>query len=1711
MHPSLLRPRFALLIAVILLGVGAQAPAALALVDAAAPPDAVNDAGTVRSGNELFLDLTANDSDPDNDPLTITSPTPGEPVATAHGTVECSSSFCMYYANAGDGGPDSFNYTISDGTGGTDSATVSITVLANTPPDAVDDAVSVRSGHAEFLDLTGNDSDADDDWLTITSPTPGEPFATAHGTVECDMFVGVCEYISIAGYGGPDSFTYTISDENGGTDTATVSITVVVNTPPDAVDDAETVRSGLSSFLDPTGNDSDSDDDTLELTSPTPGEPFATAHGTVECGMFGGCEYVSIAGYGGPDSFTYTVSDGYGGSDSATVSITVVANTPPTAVDDELEATSGTPVSGFILENDIDPDVDEGDEILLTAPTPDVATDTPHGTVTCANYGECEYTSDAGYVGPDGFDYTVADGSGASDVGHVAITVSANGAPHAEDDRYLRGDELVLDVLDNDSDDENDPLEIVSVTQPAGGTAEISADKLTIVYRQTSNFTADDSFTYTVTDPGGATDTATVTLDACAGLSSALDSGGIVVGERWVACSAERASGAVGPTTTVFPPQGATSALLTSGDIAQAPGPNNSTSAGANNQTDLRGAFDVSILRLDLLIPAGANCLSFDLAFQSEEFPEYVGLGFNDAFLAELDASTWSVAGSTITAPDNFAFDSGGGIVSVNSAFFEPGRVVTATGSQYDGSTPLLNVRRSITPGAHALYLSIFDAGDHAYDSAAFVDGLTAGPAGPGGCAAGANESPLAVDDAITTGEDTQPFLNVLGNDTDPDNHPITLTTLNPTADHGTVACSADGACTYTPAPNYFGPDSFTYTISDGHGGTDMATVSISVTPVQDDPTAVADTISTTAGTPAAANVLANDFDVDGDTPLTIQSFTQGQHGTVTCTGSDCTYTPAAGYSGPDSFTYTISDGHGGTAVGTVSVTVTGGNDPPVADDDSLTTAEDTTGNVNVLDGDVDPDGDTLTVTTPSPIAAHGTVSCTAAGVCTYTPAANYNGSDSFTYTVSDGHGGTDTATVSVTVTAVNDDPNAVDNVLMTAEDLAGNLNVLANDTDVDGDTLTVTTPTPTAQHGTVACTAVGVCTYTPDANFNGSDSFTYAIADGHGGTDTASVSVTVTPVNDTPDAVNNALTTDEDTAKVVSVLGNDTDVDGDSLTVTTPSPTAAHGTVACTAAGECTYTPAANYHGPDSFTYGISDGHGGTDTATVSMTVTPVNDPPNAVDDSFTTAQGTVKVVNVFGNDSDPDSPFMLTSTTQPANGSVFCSIAGDCTYMPNPGFSGSDSFTYTIGDGQSEDTATVSMAVTPPNQPPVADDETLETPEDTVGQVNVLTGDTDSDGDPLTVTSLNPTASHGTVACTAAGVCTYTPNANYNGSDEFDYTVSDGHGGTDTGHVTITVTSVNDTPDAVNNTLTTDEDTAKVVSVLGNDTDVDGDSLTVTTAAPTAAHGTVACTAAGECTYTPAANYHGPDLFTYGTSDGNGGTDTATVAIIVTSVNDLPNAVDDSFTTTQDTLKSVNVFGNDSDDGAFQLASNTQPAHGSVHCTVAGDCTYTPAAGYHGPDSFTYTIGDGPEEDTATVSITVTPATPTNTPPSCASVKPSKTKLWPPRHKFVVITLSGATDADGDPLAFSITKVTQDEKVKGAITKNDKGPDAKRVPGKPHQVELRAERIASGNGRVYRIHYTVSDGQGGTCSGIVKVGVPRNKNGNAIDNVSKRYNSFG
>ena len=382
---------------------------------------------------------------------------------------------------------------------------------------------------------------------------------------------------------------------------------------------------------------------------------------------------------------------------------------------------------------------------------------------------------------------------------------------------------------------------------------------------------------------------------------------------------------------------------------------------------------------------------------------------------------------------------------------------------------------------------------------------LTAGPP---------NTPPVANTDTVTTPEDTGIVVSVLANDTDANNDTLTLTGVG-AATHGTVANNGNGTVTYTPAANYNGADSFTYSISDGHGGTATGTVNVTVTPVNDPPVANTDSATTAVNNAVIVNVLANDTDVDGDV-LSVTGAANGAHGTVVNNGNGTvTYTPAASYTGPDSFTYSISDGHGGTASGTVNITVTPpANIPPVANTDTVTTPEDTAAVVAVLANDTDANNDTLTITGVG-TAAHGTVANNGNGTVTYTPSANYNGADSFTYSISDGHGGTATGTVNVTVTPVNDPPVANADTATTAQDTPITVNVLGNDTDVDGDTLSVTNATNPA-HGAVVVNANGTITYTPAAGYTGADSFNYTISDGHGGSAQASVSLTVfaaTPV----------------------------------------------------------------------------------------------------------------------------------------------------------------------------------------------------------------------------------------------------------------------------------------------------------------------------------------------------------------------------------------------------------------------------------------------------------------------------------------------------------------------------------------------------------------------------------------------------------------------
>ncbi|MBK9237880.1 MAG: retention module-containing protein [Rhodoferax sp.] len=960
------------------------------------------------------------------------------------------------------------------------------------------------------------------------------------------------------------------------------------------------------------------------------------------------------------------------------------------------------------------------------------------------------------------------------------------------------------------------------------------------------------------------------------------------------------------------------------------------------------------------------------------------------------------------------------------------------------------------------------------------------------------NQAPIAIDDALSATEDTpltMTLADLVGNDTDPDGDVLSILSVQAPI-NGTVVLSG-GNVIFTPDANYNGPASFSYTLSDGRGGSDTATVNLTVGAVNDPPVAVNDSVgSTNEDTPitlSLSSLLGNDTDVDGDT-LTLTSVHGAVNGTVSLVNGSVVFTPTVNYSGPASFTYTISDGHGGSSTATVNLTVNPVNDAPMGEPDALTTDEDTPVSVsvsNLLGNDTDPEGDPLALTSVQD-ALHGTVAFVN-GVVQFTPDTNYNGPASFSYTISDGQGGVSTATVNVTVIPINDGPDALDDALSTNEDQPITIaatTLLGNDIDVDGDALSITS-VQSADHGTVALVN-GNVVFTPTANYTGPASFTYTISDGHGGSDTATVKLNVVPVNDAPDAVDDTLTTDEDTPITILptlLLGNDSDPDGDTLTVVSAQ-SAVNGSVALVN-GQIVFTPNANYNGPASFTYTISDGHGGTDTATVNLVVRPVNDGPDAVDDVLNTFNNKTLVLSpasLLGNDSDPDGDPLIVTSVQGATHGTVALVGGNVVFAPEPGYVGSSSFTYTISDGHGgSDTATVTIDVAaPPNSGPDAIDDgvfgTLVNTSVSIPLSTLISNDSDTDGDPISIISVQ-SATHGSVSL-IGGSAVFTPAGGYVGPAAFTYTISDGRGGSDTATVFVNVSPpANGAPIAINDgAFSTIVDTPLLMSstaLLGNDSDPEDDPLIITRVQG-ATHGTVALVN-GDVVFTPAPGYSGPATFTYTISDGHGGNDTATVFVNVGTavVNRNPDAVDDGvFSVAADTPLSIapsTLLLNDSDpDGNPLTISGVQAAiHGTVDL-VGGNVVFTPDTGYTGLASFTYTISDGNGgTDTATVSVTVGPNA--NDAPDAINDIASTTEDTP----VTVVVRSNDTDPEGDTL--TVTAVTNG--ANGSVTIDATSGNPVYTPN--------LNFVGTDT-----FTYTISDGNGGTDTATVSVTVGPNAN---------------
>ncbi|HIF9294462.1 TPA: retention module-containing protein, partial [Photobacterium damselae] len=371
----------------------------------------------------------------------------------------------------------------------------------------------------------------------------------------------------------------------------------------------------------------------------------------------------------------------------------------------------------------------------------------------------------------------------------------------------------------------------------------------------------------------------------------------------------------------------------------------------------------------------------------------------------------------------------------------------------------------------------------------------------------------------------------------------------------------------------------------------------------------------------------------------------------------------------------------------------------------------------------------------------------------------------------------------------INGQPIGDDLSVEVAEDSSINGQLTA--TDADGDDLTfelVDGSEPT--NGQVTVNPDGSWEYVPNPDFNGEDSFTVVVDDGNGGTDTITVTVNVTPTNDTPVGEDVSTETQEETA--VSGQLTATDVDGDNLTFK-PGTNPENGQVTINADGSWEYVPNPDFNGEDSFTVVVDDGNGGSDTITVTVNVTPVNDAPVGDDVSAETQEETAVTGQLTATDVDSDN-LTFKPGTNPENGSVTINADGSWEYVPNPDFNGEDSFTVVVDDGNGgTDTITVTVNVTPVNDAPVGEDVSVETQEETAvtGQLTA----TDVDGDNLTFKpGTNP--ENGQVTVNADGSWEFVPNPDFNGEDSFTVVVDDGNGGTDTITVTVNVTPVNDAP---------------------------------------------------------------------------------------------------------------------------------------------------------------------------------------------------------------------------------------------------------------------------------------------------------------------------
>ena len=681
----------------------------------------------------------------------------------------------------------------------------------------------------------------------------------------------------------------------------------------------------------------------------------------------------------------------------------------------------------------------------------------------------------------------------------------------------------------------------------------------------------------------------------------------------------------------------------------------------------------------------------------------------------------------------------------------------------------------------------------------------------------------------------------------------------------------------------------------------------------------------------------------------------------------------------------------------------------PTAVNDSFTTNESTSANplsliVNapgVLAVDSDPEKSTLSVASGFSQPSHGILTLSKDGSFTYTPTANYYGTDSFTYQATDGVDVSNTATVTITVNEVYSPPVAMPDYYSVSENTTfgpSGANVLTNDVDPQSLPLTVGNPGSTATaHGILNLGSDGTFNYTPNKGFTGTDTFTYFATDGHNNSNTATVTLTV---------INPLTVTGTTASATVGTLftGNVASFTDANLTATISNLTAtiqwgdstnSLGTITQPGGVGTTFEVSGTHSfvtsGTTTAAIVITD-NTNTASANTTITVAPAAPAapaaPVAVNDSYSTPENTSLSTNpqtgVLANDTNYRSNSLtaiLVDTT--SHGALTLFPNGTFNYTPNTGFSGTDSFTYQASDGTNlSNSATVNLTV---SNAPVAMPDNYTTTEGGTLTVNaksgVLANDTNNSVNPLSAILVS-TTTQGILTFNTDGSFTYVPDHLFYGTDSFSYIATDGSQNSQPVNVLIAVTPVPTPPVVANSSYSISEGSTLAVTapgVLSGATDLDHLPLTASLVSGTT-HGTLNLNSDGSFTYIPTAGYSGSDSFTYKANDGEVDSNVGTVTLTVAPTDHAPVALADQYYVASGTTVSVTNMGgilaNDTSNNPLTALLVAGPSHGTLNLNPNGSFTYTSNNGYSGNDTFQYKATDGQmNSGVTTVTLTVNP----------------------------------------------------------------------------------------------------------------------------------------